>query len=65
MKSIKQQIKEQLKLHVSMFACWGFAIIYFILAFIVNSPECISSGNSFLAASFVIGAIIDVNENKS
>lgn len=56
-KSIRDQIKEQPKLHYNLFACWATAIICFCVG---ETDGCFT----FLATSAIISAIIDVKAKR-
>lgn len=53
-KSIRQQIKEQPRLHYNLFTCWLFAIVFLCIGEIEGSLI-------FSAISMTISAIIDKN----
>lgn len=49
--TIKNQINHKPKLHYYLFSCWGLAV----LSLIMGTP-----GEAYVAAGFVIGALIDI-----
>lgn len=65
MKSIKQQIKDQPGLHLNLFICWGLAALFSITGYVAEFLEFFVCSTSFMAAGFVVIAVIDVNKNKS
>jgi len=53
MLSIKEQILEKPNMHIGLFTCWALAIASFFVPWFSSEP--------FLAAGFVVSALIDLD----